>query len=380
MSPREPWHTICEIVESARANLAAEVWDSICGGADSETTLRRNRSAFEYLALRPRVLNGVSGRNVSTTFLGLPLALPIMLAPVGTTVSSCDPTGALACARAAHQAGTVCFVGMLSSPTIEEVRAATDGPLVFQLYIRGDRDWIAAAVRRAESARCAALCVTVDASAYGRHERDLHNRFGPMAAGAHSNVPGMPSGTTAAALRERYQASLTWDDIAWLCGHTHLPVILKGIMTPEDAELAVQHGVAAIYVSNHGGRQLDHAPATIEVLPEIVQAVQGRAEVIVDSGFVRGSDVVKALAMGARAVLIGKLMLWGLAAGGTDGVVRALEILKEEIDTTMANIGVRNIAQIGPQYLRPSRPPLPRVDLGPTDTPERTWSDRNLYA
>lgn len=360
---RQRWQVVGEIVEAARANLPAVVWDYGCGGADSETTLRRNRSAFDHIAFRPRVLRPVSDRDTATTFLGIPLALPVMLAPVGS-VAQFHPAGALACAQAAQRAGTAACVGLLSSPSLEEVRAASGGPLLLQLYVRGDHEWLLALMRRAEQAGYAALCLTVDSAAYGRRERDLYNRFFPAALDARPNIPDVARDADAA-LRERFQASLSWDDVDWMREHTRLPLVLKGILSPEDAELAVQHGVAAIYVSNHGGRQLDHAPATIEVLREIVQAVGGRAEVVVDSGFMRGSDVVKALALGARAVLIGKLMLWGLGAGGAGGVARALEILRDEISTIMANIGVRSLAELGPEYLRPSLPPAPEPAASP---------------
>lgn len=357
MEQTDEFLTIPEIVRAAKAKLPPNLWDYSCGGAESETTLRRNRSAFDYLAFQPRVLKGVSERDVSTTFLGHRLALPVMLAPVGSIVYF-HPDGALACARAAEQAGTATFVGTLSAPSLEEVRAGAKGLLVFQLYVRGDRTWMEQLVRRAERADYSAICLTVDSAVYGRRERDLQNRFFPRERLGRPNLVGLPEspGTLAP---EAYQAALTWEDVAWLRETTRLPLILKGILSPDDARLAVEHGVDVVYVSNHGGRQLDHAPSTIEVLSEIVQAVRGEAEVIVDSGFLRGTDVLKALALGARAVLIGKLMTWALAAGGEAALVRALELLKVEMTTTMANIGVRSVQELGPHCLRPSAPPAP---------------------
>jgi 4-hydroxymandelate oxidase len=326
-------------------------------GADSETTLRRNRSAFDHLAFRPRVLSGVSKPDVSTTFLGHELALPVMLAPVGS-IARFHPEGALACARVAERAGTISFVGTLSSPSLEEVERGASCPSIFQLYVYGDRRWVERLVRRIEGAGYSAICLTVDLAAYGRRERDLHNRFFPRESIERPNL-GAVYEAASLVVRDEYNAALSWEDLAWLRELTDLPLMLKGILSPEDAELAVEHGVDTVYVSNHGGRQLDHAPAAIEVLPEIVEAVGGRAEVVADSGFMRGTDVVKALAMGARALTIGKLMVWGLAAGGEEALLRTLELLKTEIATTMANIGAKRVADLSPRSLRPSPPPDP---------------------
>lgn len=342
---------------AARARLEPAVWDYSCGGAESETTLRRNRTALECLAFRPRVLRNVAHRDTSTTFLGHRLSLPVMLAPVGS-IYLFHPEGALAMARAAHRAGTGAMVGTLNSPSLEEVRQGTDGPLFFQIYVRGDREWLHHLVQRAENNGYSALALTVDSAAYSRRERDLHNRFFPRATAAQRpNLAGIPPDEIRE--REHYQAALTWEDVDWLRSITRLPLMLKGVLNPEDAALAVEHGVDVVYVSNHGGRELDHAPATIEVLPEIVQRVAGRAEVLVDSGIMRGSDVLKALALGANGVLIGKLMTWGLAAGGEDGLVRTLELLREEMSLVMANIGARTVDEVVPDLIVPSNPPDP---------------------
>ncbi|MBM2810597.1 MAG: hypothetical protein HW416_1356 [Chloroflexi bacterium] len=350
MTSSYDWQTIPEIVTAAHAKLPRNLWDFSCGGAETETTLRRNRSAFDYLAFRPRVLRGKTVRDTSTTFLGHKLALPVLPAPVGSIIRF-DPDGALACARAAQHVGTGSFVGTLASPSLEEVAAGASAPLFFQLYVRGDHDWVRALVQRAEKAGYLGIALTVDSGAYGRRERDIHNRF--LARSGHRQ-PNLGEGDGA---RSDFQAGLTWDDLDWLRDTTALPLMVKGVLCGEDASLAVQHGVDVVYVSNHGGRQLDHAPATIEVLPEIVAAVHGRAEVLVDSGFMRGTDVVKALALGARAVCIGKLMTWALAAGGEAGLQCALELLQEEMSITMANIGVHTIAELGPEYVRTSFPP-----------------------
>ncbi|MFN8535078.1 MAG: alpha-hydroxy acid oxidase [Dehalococcoidia bacterium] len=347
--------TIPAIVDAARRALPAELWDYSCGGSESETTLRRNRSAFDEIAFRPRVLRDVSRVDIGATFLGEALALPIMLAPVGS-IGHFDTRGALACAGAAHRNRTAAFVSSLSTPDLETVSADRSGPLYFQLYMSGSREWAAGIVRRVEEAGYAGLCLTVDSAAYSRRERDLHNRFVPMGGIERPNLRDLGP---ASSRRQgpRGEATVTWETVDWLRSTTRLPLMLKGIMTDHDARLAVEHGADVVYVSNHGGRQLDHLPAAIDVLPEIVAAVDGRAEVLVDSGFMRGSDVVKALCLGARAVLIGKLMLWGLAAAGEPGLVRTLEILAQEIRITMANLGAVSIADLVPGHLRPARAP-----------------------
>ncbi len=349
--PVSQFLTIPEIIRAAEHNLPPEIWDYASGGADTETTLRRNRVAMERFALCQRVLAGVPQRDTSTTFLGHQLSTPVMLAPVGG-MTSFDVNGALAAARVAEQMGTIAFVSTVTAPVLEEVAAGVSTPLVFQLYAYGDRDWVKGIVRRAERAGYVALCLTADTAVYGRRDRDLINRYFPRKAGRERpNLEGLIGPGP-----DAYQASLTWDYLAWLRDLTSLPLILKGVMVPDDAVRAVEHGVDVVYISNHGGRQLDHAPATIEVLSEIAQAVAGRAEVLVDSGFQRGTDVLKGLALGARAVLIGKLMVWGLGAGGEAGLARALEILTTEIDVAMGLIGVQSLQEVGPLVIRPALP------------------------
>jgi 4-hydroxymandelate oxidase len=265
------------------------------------------------------------------------------------------PEGVLAAVRAAARAGTAAFAATSSYPSIEDVRAGADCPLFFQLYIRGDRDWLRQIVHRAEQAGCAAIVPTVDTPAHSRLDRDIEHRFVPLRGKRAPNQEGLPEYSVEQ--KEAYAADLTWEVIDDLRSITKLPIILKGVMSPADAEEALRHGVNAIYVSNHGGRALNGAPATIEVLAEIVQAVAGRVEVIADSGFMRGTDVVKALALGARAVCIGKLTAFGLGAAGTDGVAAVLDILRDELDGAMAYLGARTIADLGPRNLRPATPP-----------------------
>jgi isopentenyl diphosphate isomerase/L-lactate dehydrogenase-like FMN-dependent dehydrogenase len=328
-----------EIAIAAQRNLSRMLWDTLCGGSDSEATLRRNRMALDSLTLRQRVLVDVADMDTTTTLLGEKLRIPVFIAPVGNFLQLADPEGASAVARGAVAYGTTAFISTAARPGIEEVAKAVDKPLLFQLYVRSDRQWIEDILLRAKACGYRAICVTVDRAYYSRRERDVVNRF------MLRESQGDP----------RFQASLTWDDVVWMKELTKLPLILKGIATAEDAKLAVEHGADVVYVSNHGGRQLDHGQASIEVLPEVVEAVDGRAEVIWDGGVFRGTDVVKAIALGARAVGVGKLQGLALAAAGEAGIVRMFELLEAEIRTTMGLMGVTSLAQLNPSWVRASR-------------------------
>lgn len=334
--------TLGEIYREAKKNLSKEVFDYFAGGADSETTLRRNVEAMSHFEFRPRILRGLSTIDTNTTFLGLPLGLPVMIAPMASTYII-DKESDVAMAKAAGRIGTIHWITTRTSNTPEEIVKAASGSLIFQLYFRGDNRWAEKLIRRVEDLGIKAIAITVDTPLYGRRERDLENRFN------HRNIP---RGIEVPMDRSLREITLTWKDVSWLKKTTKLPLIIKGILCAEDARLAVEHGASAIYVSNHGGRQLDYAPATIEVLSEIVEAVKGRAEVIVDSGFTRGSDVVKALALGAKAVLIGKAAVWGLATNGEEGVFRVLELIGIELKTVMANAGIGKIIDITPKLIR----------------------------
>jgi isopentenyl diphosphate isomerase/L-lactate dehydrogenase-like FMN-dependent dehydrogenase len=334
--------TLPEIRRAGLRNVPREVWDYVSGGAETETTLRRNRRAMSNFVFRPRVLRDVSHIDLSTTVLGLPLALPIMIAPMGS-LCLLHPDGDVAMARAAGRLGTIHWLSTMTASSPEEVSAAANGPLMFQLYFRGSNEWCESILRRVEAAGFRAIALTVDSANYGRRERDIERRL---------DFRDHPRGLDVPMERGRRQATLTWRDVEWLQQATTLPIVVKGIQSPEDARLAVEHGVKAIWVSNHGGRQMDHADATIEVLPEIVAAVDGRAEVLVDGGFQRGTDVLKALAMGARAVCIGKAAAWGLAAAGEEGVARTLELFDLELRIAMANTGQRGLSEVGPDLVR----------------------------
>lgn len=326
-----------EIVLAARRALGQGPWDYLTGGAESETTMRRNRLGFDRLAFRPRILVDVSHIDPSTAFLGRRLRIPVLLAPIGS-LQVFAPEGGVAAARAAEAFGTMPMISSATLPSLEETGAATDGPKVYQLYVHGDLHWVAEIVERVKLAGYHAFCLTVDVAVYSRRERPMLSRWVTPT----QRVPSDP----------RPRAGLTWETMARIKElAAPLPFILKGVQTAEDARFAVEHGVDVIWVSNHGGRQMDHALGTIDTLPEVVDAVAGRARVILDGGVQRGTDVLKALALGADAVAIGKLQGWGLAADGVDGVVRVLELLEHEIIVAMGLMGVTRIDQLTPEYV-----------------------------
>ncbi|TMB74439.1 MAG: alpha-hydroxy-acid oxidizing protein [Deltaproteobacteria bacterium] len=330
-----------EVIVQARRNLSQNVWDYLTGGAESETTMRRNRFGLDSLGFRPRVLVDVSRVDPSTTFLDHKLRMPVMLAPIGS-LQIITPEGGVTVAKAAQAFGTVNFVSSVTQPSLEEIAAASRNPKIFQLYVQGDMKWIEALLARVKKSGYQALCLTVDTAHYGHRERQMMDRW----------LPPSRRGSG-----YEHRAALTWEIMDAIREIAGLPFILKGVATAEDAIIAVEHGVDAIYISNHGGRQLDHGRATIEMLPEIVEAIGGRAEIVLDGGIVRGSDVVKAVALGANAVAIGKLQGWGLGAAGEAGLVRVLEILESEIITTMGLLGVSRTDQLKPAYLCKT-PPL----------------------
>ena len=353
---------LLEYEDAARELLPQPIFDFIAGAAEDEVTLRRNREVFQRIQLRPRVLADVSHVDASTEILGRAVSLPVLLAPVALHRAA-HPDGELATARAAADAGAIMVLSTMASSTIEDVSEAAAGPKWFQLYVNPDRGLTERLVRRAEASGYSALCLTVDAPYLGRRERDFHNRleFPPDVRYANleregdlSALPPMGdqgSALAAAAVR-LINPAMTWRDIDWLRSLTSLPLLIKGILTAEDARFAADHGVAGIVVSNHGGRQLDTVPATIEVLPEIVEAVQGRTGVFLDGGIRRGTDVLKALALGATAVLIGRPYIWGLAVDGEAGVRRVLELLKAEFELAMALTGCAVVSDIDRNLVR----------------------------
>jgi glycolate oxidase len=336
-----------EIIVAARRNLTQNVWDYLTGGAESETTMRRNRFGLDGLAFRPRVLVDVSRVDASTTLLGRKLRAPVMLAPIGS-LQAITPAGGVAVSRAAEEFGTLSFVSSVTQPSLEEIAAASRSPKIFQLYVQGDMKWVEDILGRVKQAGYVALCLTVDTAHYGHRERQMMDRW----------LPPSRRG-----VGYEHRAGLTWKSLDAIKEIAGLPFILKGVATAEDAAIAVEHGVDIIYVSNHGGRQLDHGRATIDMLPEIVEAAAGKAQVVLDGGILRGSDVLKAIALGASAVCIGKLQGWGLAAGGQAGLVRVLELLEDEITTTMALLGVTRLDQLSPAYLCKVQPLGPAHEM-----------------
>lgn len=325
-----------EIIVQARRNLPQSVWDYLSGAAESETTMRRNRLALDSLAFRPRILTNVAKVDTSTTVLGHKLRIPVMIAPIGS-LQTITPEGAVAASRAANEFGSVNFVSSVTQPELEEIAASTENDKIFQLYVRGDLTWVEKILSRVKAAGFKALCLTVDSSYYGNRERQMMNRWLPPSKRVESD--------------RSFQAMMTWDTMDAIREIGGLPFILKGVATAEDAAIAVEHGVDVIYVSNHGGRQLDHGLGTMDMLPEIVAATKGKAEIVIDGGFVRGTDVVKAVALGAKAVAIGKLQGWALGAAGHPGLVRALELLEAEIRITMGLVGVTKVDQLGPGHV-----------------------------
>jgi 4-hydroxymandelate oxidase len=338
----------------ARERIDPIAWDYIAGGAEDEVTLRANRTAFERIQLRPRVLVDVSACDLATTALGAPLGMPILVAP-SAYHALVHPEGECATARGAGAAGTLMVVSSFATRRLEEVAEAASGPLWFQLYVYAERRISETLVRRAEAAGYRALVLTVDVPRLGRREKDERNHFAlpphlRMANFGDVGLGGLEASASGSALAAHVAAqldpSLTWEALEWLRSVANLPIVVKGILTGEDAALAVAHGAAGIIVSNHGGRQLDGAIATIEALPEVVAAVAGRCEVYMDGGIRRGTDVLKALALGARAVLVGRPPLWGLAVDGADGVRDVLVMLRDELELAMALAGRPTLASM----------------------------------
>lgn len=347
---------------AAAARLPRMVFDYYAGGADDERLLRTSRAAWDDIAIRYRVLRDVSRRSLGIELLGETLDWPVLVAPMAfQALAHADGELATACAADATGAGFI--LSTLATRSIESVRAATHGPLWFQLYIYRDRGLTEALVRRAEQAGCTALVLTVDAPVLGRRERDLLNGFHVPADTPIPNVGAAPrdllaervetASSLAAFTEMHWDASISWADLDWLGALTHLPILVKGIVRGDDAVLALQHGAAGVIVSNHGGRQLDAAIPTARALRDVADAMAGRGTLLVDGGIRRGTDVVKALAMGAQAVLLGRPVLWGLAVDGAAGAQRVLQLLKDECDLALALSGCRTAAEATRDLLAP---------------------------
>jgi isopentenyl diphosphate isomerase/L-lactate dehydrogenase-like FMN-dependent dehydrogenase len=337
----EEFQNLHELVRKARANLNQNAWDYIVGAAETETTMRRNRMALDEIAFRPRVLRNVAKVDASVERFGRKLRLPVMLAPVGA-LEIFDPQGAAASvARGAGRFGAAHMLSSVSEPGLEKVaEAAPDALRLFQLYVRGDDAFVEDCVRRAVAGGYAAFCLTVDTAHYSRRERDIAKRY--------------VRESRLRATGGDFQKGLEWRTVKLIKDKYKIPLVIKGIATAEDAVIALEHGVEWIYVSNHGGRQLDHGRGAMHVLPEIADAVKGRARIMVDGGFCRGSDIVKAIAAGADIVGIGRMQCWALAAAGENGVHRMLELLEDEVIRSLGLLGVTSFAELNKSYLHPA--------------------------
>ena len=339
----------------ARERLDPPLFDYIAGGAGDEWTLEENRAAWSRIQLLPRMLRGVGTRSMATTVLGTPVSFPALVAPMGFH-GLCHPEAEEATARATAAEDTIFCASTVSNRSLDVIARASGGPRWFQLYVYRDRGITRDLVDRAVAAGYSALCLTVDTPLAGHRERDRRNSLRMPAHLELGNFPashtaqhhhGSGKGSSLAQyIAAMWDPTLTWADVDWLRSISPLPVIVKGILDPRDAELSIEHGAAAVIVSNHGGRQLDSVPAPVTMLSRVVDAVDGRAEVLIDGGVRRGTDVLKALALGARAVLVGRPVLWGLTLDGADGVQAVLRHLKAEFDLAMALSGCATVDDV----------------------------------
>jgi len=367
--------TIDDLMKAARRRVPKQFFDYADSGSYSEQTYRANTADFEKITLRQRVAVNLENRNIATTMLGIPVSMPVAIAPVGSTGMQA-PDGEIKAARAAEKAGTIFTLSTMAICSIEDIAENTTKPFWFQLYVMRDRPFVERLIDRAKAAKCSALVLTMDLQILGQRHKDVRNglsvppkftprfffeiarkpqwAFGMLGTQRRTfrNIHGHVSEATDLSSLSKWTATqfdltLNWKDIGWIKDRFGGPVVIKGVLDPEDARLAVQNGADAIVVSNHGGRQLDGAPSSIRVLPEIVDAVGGKTEVYLDSGIRSGQDVLKAIALGARSTFVGRAMNYGLGVAGEAGVSRALGIIRSELDTTMALMGERDILKVG---------------------------------
>ncbi len=336
-----------DFVAAAKAKVTDGAWDYLIGGSETETTLHRNRQALDSIALCPRILRDVSNIDTNSKLFGHQLRLPVVLAPIGS-LEDLIPEGATIPTQAAAEFGCMHMLSSVAKPGLEKVAQSVDYPKLFQLYVRGDAGWVDDIIARAVDLGYVAIALTVDRARYGRRERNLAKGHKPTSRGSSPN--------------EIYQQRFTWADVERIRGNIDVPLILKGVGTVKDALIALDHGVDGIYISNHGGRQLDHGLGSMEILPKIVDAVEGRATIMVDGGIMRGTDVVKALALGADAVGIGRLQGLAGAAAGQAGILRMLEILEDEIRNCLGLLGVASISELDRDCIE-SAMPLARTGL-----------------
>jgi 4-hydroxymandelate oxidase len=342
---------------AARERISHLAYEYVSGGASDEVTVRWNQEAFEKIRLRPRILVDVSAIDTRINLFSEELPFPILLAPAAYH-RLIHPDGEIATARGASQAGAVLVVSTMATTSIEDIAQEATKPLWFQLYVQPDKDFTRDLVQRVEEAGVKALCLTVDTPVIGTRNREVRNRFALPPELDRPNLRGLTfTAETTHRPREGeiysslFDPKFTWRDVEWLCSIARVPVLLKGVLNPDDAEIAVTSGAAGIIVSNHGGRNLDTVPATIDALPEVIERVAGRMPVLMDGGIRRGTDVLKAIALGADAVLIGRPYLYGLGAAGAEGVARVINILRNEFEMAMALCGKTSIAEVNHSVL-----------------------------
>ena len=329
-----PFMTLHEIVKSAQKRLSQGAWDYLIGATETETTLKRNRMGIDALAFKARVGRDVSDIDCTTTFMGQLIRMPVLLAPIGG-IEAFDPEGAASSAKASEAFGVPHMLSSRCHPGLEETAKAADNFRIFQLYVRGDQDWVDDHVDRALKNGYQSFCLTVDSAHYSRRERDISSRYVKKWR-ARVGEEGV-----------RYQSTLSWDHVKHhKKKYPDYPLILKGIATAEDAQMALDHGVEGIYISNHGGRQLDFGRGSIDVLPEVVAIAKGKATIFVDGSFMRGSDVCKAMALGADIVGMGRMQGLALAAGGVEACIRMLEIVEYEIKNCMGLNGITSLSEL----------------------------------
>jgi L-lactate dehydrogenase (cytochrome) len=365
----------------ARRRVPRIVFDYIDGGADAEVTMQENRRAFDSVTFRPRHAVAVADCDLRTRVLGFDLSMPVLLAPVGY-LRVMHPDGEVGAARAAGDAGTACILSTVSGYRLEEVKAASSGPVWYQLYLTGGRGAAEDALHRAETAGYSVLVITIDSTVIGLREREVRDGMEQLLRGSFlsqirftpqifarprwlvghlldGGLPDMPNIVSpergVLKVRDAHSAikrtAFSWDDMSWIRALWKGPIVIKGVLTGDDARKSVDYGAAAVVVSNHGGRQLDGTPASLRALPEVVAAVKDQAEVLLDSGIRRGSDVIKAVCLGARAVLCGRAYVYGLAAAGEAGVARALEILHADMERTLTLLGCPSIGALDRSYV-----------------------------
>jgi glycolate oxidase len=343
--------TIDQVIEHAYTQVAAGPLTWARTGAGRNATVARNRQAIDRLALVPRVMVDVTDVDTTTQLLGAPLALPVFFAPVGSTALF-HPNATVEVGAGAAAAGTSVFCGTLTRSSWEEVAATRPGQHFFQLYVQGDDAWVETVVERVQAAGYRGICVTVDGPVHAKRDSVTRGGFDWRL-----EREGLPENLKELGRDERFKANFTWDKLERLCRSTSLPVILKGVLCSADARLAIEHGAAAVYVSNHGGRNVDGELSTIEALPEIVDTVAGAVPVLVDGGFTHSVDVLKALALGATAVGMGRMQCWGLASGGADGVRHVVELLRSDLAVNLALLGCTQVSQLGREHVRTSFAP-----------------------